>query len=41
MFVHVEELEPQSESQEPDPEMVATLSRLERFLVHIQTARHA
>lgn len=28
-------------SHDPDPAMVATLSRLERFLAGIQTARHA
>jgi tetratricopeptide (TPR) repeat protein len=31
----------ESESHAPDPAMVATLSRLERFLAGIQTARHA
>jgi tetratricopeptide (TPR) repeat protein len=40
--VEPHEVEPHdAESHEPDPAMVATLSRLERFLAGIQTARHA
>jgi hypothetical protein len=42
MVAEAQELEPPAaESHEPDPALVATLSRLERFLAGIQTARHA
>jgi hypothetical protein len=37
---HVSDLH-EPESHEPDPAALATLSRLERFLAGIQTARHA
>lgn len=42
MVAEAHEPEPyDTESHEPDPALVATLSRLERFLAGIQTARHA
>jgi tetratricopeptide (TPR) repeat protein len=41
MFVHEEAPELEPESHEPEPAMVATLFRLERFLAGIHTARHA
>jgi tetratricopeptide (TPR) repeat protein len=42
VFFDVEEMaEHEPESNEPHPALVATLSRLERFLAGIQTARHA